>query len=205
MKYVGCNIYQQLLSIHIYIIKKSYSPFYQIYRPTYDITMTFWVSLSWCHWMETFTALLALCEGNHRSLVDFPHKGQWRGALMFSLICTWTNVWANNRDAGELRRHCAHYDIIVMYPFSLYPLSVIIIHLCWIIHTWLCIPSGAYVLCYSCTCAGYIFIVCKHTSQLTQLPTSSYCGSGWKSVIIVEKTLDTWWLLMWNYEPTNNK
>ena len=33
---------------------------------------------------------------------------------MFSLILAWTNVWANNGDAGDLRRHRAHYDVIVM-------------------------------------------------------------------------------------------
>ena len=36
--------------------------------------------------METFSALLALCEGLHRSLVESPHKSQRRGALMFSFI-----------------------------------------------------------------------------------------------------------------------
>ena len=36
---------------------------------------------------------------------------------IFSLICAWTNGWANNRDAGDLRRHGAHYDVITMYPF----------------------------------------------------------------------------------------
>ena len=41
-------------------------------------------------------------------------KGQWRGALIFSLICAWTNEWVNNRDAGDLRRHRAHYDVTVM-------------------------------------------------------------------------------------------
>ena len=50
----------------------------------------------------------------HRSPLNFPHKGQWRGALMFSLIYAWTNSWANNGDAGDLRRHHAHYDVIVM-------------------------------------------------------------------------------------------
>ena len=44
----------------------------------------------------------------------FPHKGQWRGALMFSLICAWTNGWANNLDTGDLRRHRTQYDVIVM-------------------------------------------------------------------------------------------
>ena len=33
---------------------------------------------------------------------------------MFHLICAWTNGWVNNRDAGDLRRHCAYYDVIVM-------------------------------------------------------------------------------------------
>ena len=50
----------------------------------------------------------------HRSPVNSPHKGQWRGALMFSLICTWTNGWVNNRYAGDLRRHRTHYDVTVM-------------------------------------------------------------------------------------------
>ena len=50
----------------------------------------------------------------HRSPVNSPHKGQWHGALMFSLICAWINVWVNNREAGDLRRHRAHYDVIVM-------------------------------------------------------------------------------------------
>ena len=43
-----------------------------------------------------------------------PHKGQWRGALMFSLICTRINCWVNNGEVGDLRRHRAYYDVIVM-------------------------------------------------------------------------------------------
>ena len=45
--------------------------------------------------------------------VDSPHKDQWRGDLMFSLICAWTNGWANNRDAGDLRRHRAHCEVSI--------------------------------------------------------------------------------------------
>ena len=45
---------------------------------------------------------------------EYPHKGQWRGALMFSLICVWINGWLNNREAGDLRRRRAHYDVIVL-------------------------------------------------------------------------------------------
>ena len=50
----------------------------------------------------------------HRSPVNSPHKGQWRGALMFSLIWAWMNDWVNNREPGDLRRHRAHYDVTVM-------------------------------------------------------------------------------------------
>ena len=50
----------------------------------------------------------------HRSPVNFPHKGQWRGVLMFSLIYAWINDWVNNREAGDLRRQHGHYDVIVM-------------------------------------------------------------------------------------------
>ena len=54
-------------------------------------------------------------RGIQRSPVNSPHKGQWRGALMLSLICAWINDWVNNREAGDLRRHPAHNDVIVMY------------------------------------------------------------------------------------------
>ena len=53
-------------------------------------------------------------RGIHRSPVNSPHKGQWRGALIFTLICARINGWVNNREAGDLRRYRAHYDVIVM-------------------------------------------------------------------------------------------
>ena len=52
--------------------------------------------------------------GIHRSPVNSTHKGQWRGALMFSLICTRINGWVNNGDAGDLRCYRVHCDVIVM-------------------------------------------------------------------------------------------
>ena len=64
----------------------------------------------WRHQMETFSALQAICAGNSPVPVNSPHKGQWRGALMFSLICVWINGWVNNREAGDLRRYRAQYD-----------------------------------------------------------------------------------------------
>ena len=66
--------------------------------------------IKWTH----FPRYWPFAWGIHRSAVNSPHKGQWRGALMFSLICTWINGWVNNRKAGDLRRHRAHYDVRVM-------------------------------------------------------------------------------------------
>ena len=50
----------------------------------------------------------------HRLPVNSPHKGQWHGVWVFFFIYAWTNDWVNNRDAGDLRRHRAHYDVSVM-------------------------------------------------------------------------------------------
>ena len=64
--------------------------------------------------MEHFPRHWAFVRGIHWSPVNCPHKGQWRGALMFSLIWAWINAWVNNREAGDLRRHRGKCDVIVM-------------------------------------------------------------------------------------------
>ena len=53
-------------------------------------------------------------RGIHRSPVNSLHKGQWRGALMLSLICARINGWVNNGEAGDMRCHRVHYNVIVM-------------------------------------------------------------------------------------------
>ena len=67
--------------------------------------------IKWKH----FPRYSPFVRGIHRGPVNSPHKGQWRGALMFSFICTRINGLVNNGGAGDLRRHRAHYDVIVMY------------------------------------------------------------------------------------------
>ena len=64
----------------------------------------------WKHFLRNWPSV----RGIHRSPVNSPHKGQWRGALMFPLICVWINVSRNTREAGDLRRHRAHYDVTIM-------------------------------------------------------------------------------------------
>ena len=69
----------------------------------------------------------------HRSPVNSPHKGQWRGALMFSSICAWMNGWVNNREAGYLRRHRDHYDVTVM---TMTWLTLYVYKIRWPVSTW---------------------------------------------------------------------
>ena len=88
---------------------------------------------SFSRWQRSFRSCAAICkkachddvkwkhfprywpfvQGVHRPPVNSPHKGQWPWALMFSLICTWINGSINNRETGDLRRHRAHYDIVM--------------------------------------------------------------------------------------------
>ena len=65
--------------------------------------------IKWKH----FSSYWPFVRGIHRSPVNSPHKGQWHGALMFSLICARINGGVNSREAGDLRRHQAHHDVIV--------------------------------------------------------------------------------------------
>ena len=65
--------------------------------------------IKWKHFPRSWPFV----RGIHRSPVNSPHKGQWRGALMFSLICAWINGQVNNREAGLYEtpsrprwRHC---------------------------------------------------------------------------------------------------
>ena len=53
-----------------------------------------------------FTPYWPFVWGIHRSPVNFPHKGQWFGALVFSAICAWRNGCVNKREAVD--------DVIVM-------------------------------------------------------------------------------------------
>ena len=68
----------------------------------------------WRRQMEFFPRYWPFLWGIHRSPVNSPDKGQWREALIFSLISAWTNGWVNTRDDGDLRRNRSHYDVAAM-------------------------------------------------------------------------------------------
>ena len=68
----------------------------------------------WRHQMKTFSALLALCAGNSPVTGEFPSQRPVTLSFKFSLIRAWTNGRTNYGNAGDLRRHRAHYDVIVI-------------------------------------------------------------------------------------------
>ena len=79
----------------------------------YDHSLLEWSHddvIKWTHFLRYWPFV----RGIHRSPVNSPHKGQWHGALMFSLVCVWINDWVNSREAGDVRRYRTHYDVIVM-------------------------------------------------------------------------------------------
>ena len=83
----------------------SFCYFHKSEKCTFHDDVIKWTNFP-CYW--------PLVRGIHRPLVNYVHKGQRRGALMFSFICPRINGWVNDRAAADLRHHRAHYDVIVM-------------------------------------------------------------------------------------------
>ena len=107
--------------------------------------------IKWKH----FPRYWPFVRGIHRSPVNSSHKGQWRGALILSLICVWINGWVNNHEAGDLRRYHAHYDVSVMY-FCV-----------------LCIWHTCFNHCFSLWQRLLCFIEIKSLSQIIMLTTQA--------------------------------
>ena len=75
--------------------------------------------IKWKH----FPRYWPFVRGIRRTPVNSPHKGQWRGAWMLSLICAWMKCWVNNREAGDLRRYRAHYETLP-YCFNVHKSNI---------------------------------------------------------------------------------
>ena len=80
----------------------------------YKFKNLFCTCLKIIHFRQNFVHTMRGIYKNQKR-VNSPHKDQWRGAC---LICTWTNGWVNNRDASDLRRRHAHYDITIMHEWK---------------------------------------------------------------------------------------
>ena len=98
------------------------------------VTQPQWINHYWDYYHGTYGDVIKwkrfprywlFVWGIHRWPVNSRHKGQWRGALMFSLICAWINGGVNNREAGDLRRHtpsCSLWRHRNDYMKYMYPL-----------------------------------------------------------------------------------
>ena len=85
-------------------------------QPGIVITWSNITHLSWWrHQMETFAALLVLCAENSPVTGEFPAQMPVTRGFDVSLICAWINSWVNNREAGDFRRHIAHYDVSLVW------------------------------------------------------------------------------------------
>ena len=98
-----CTAVKEQLSVRFYDLNKQSRGFEALWHD--DV-------IKWKH----FPRHWPFVRGIHRSPVNSPHKGEWRRALMFSLICAWINGTVNNREARDLRRYRAHNDVTVMKP-----------------------------------------------------------------------------------------
>ena len=58
---------------------------------------------------------------HHDDVIQWKHFPRYwpfvRGIHRSPLICARINSWVNNGEAGDLRRHRGHYDVIVMHFF----------------------------------------------------------------------------------------
>ena len=66
--------------------------------------------IKWNH----FPRYWPFVRGIHRSPVNSTHKASHAELWCFLWYAPWINGWVNNREPGDLRRHRAHYDVIVM-------------------------------------------------------------------------------------------
>ena len=72
----------------------------------------------WRHQVETFPALLAICEGNSLVTGEFPAQRPVTRSFGAFFDLRLNNGWVNNRGAGDSIRHCTHYDVTVMIKWQ---------------------------------------------------------------------------------------
>ena len=156
--------------------------------------------LGWLHWpwwrhqWKHFSRYWRFVQGIHRSPVKSPHKGQWRGALTLSLIRAWINGWVNNCEAGDLRRHRAHYDVNVMtgaitrlFKWKTFVQYELIIYMYMALSSILCMTGGSmHVLV-----MGAIFVCSGTCNNSGAWVTNKFMT---KSILIRKYLLIDFWL-----------
>ena len=105
------NFRFRVFLIHTFIMSQKFMQSIRIYIYICVITRLQGIEFIMCHTHTYHDDVIKwkhlprywpFVRGIHRSPVNSSHKGQLRGALMFSLICVWIDGWVNNREAGGL-------------------------------------------------------------------------------------------------------
>ena len=77
---------------------------------------------------------------------------------MSSFICVWINGWVNNGEAGDLRRHRTHYDVIVMSVQCLfYLLTQKLLPNATYLYFHLCYTKSFFAVYYTCILGRLLF------------------------------------------------
>ena len=69
--------------------------------------------------METFSASLAICAGNAPVTGEFPAQRPVARGFDVFFDLRLNKPLSKHREAVDLRRHCTHYDVIVMLRLKL--------------------------------------------------------------------------------------
>ena len=108
----ACLFRKCLAFIIIPMLRDNFHDIYEICSFQFNLLSIHDDVIKWKH----FPRYWPYVRGIHWSPVNSPHKGQWRRALMFSLICAWINGGINNGEAGDLRRHRPIMTLLMITP-----------------------------------------------------------------------------------------
>ena len=139
----------------------------------------------WRHQMETFSALLALCEGNP----PVTDAELW----CFLWSAPWINDWVNNREAGDFRCHRTHYDVIVMWDdiVQMISLSNVGCNQRWLHQIWTSAKR--------CISKGYPLRSCRVSAILSILPNVGLYFENTDNIyVFVSKLRGAWSVLLGN-------
>ena len=114
---------------------------------------------------------------------------------MFSFICARINGWVNNGEAGNLRRHHAHYDVTVIVIHSRYhcPCNVYIFHL--LDYPYAEAPQMWYVIMVA-SLLGFILRICQSETNYA-LKRYAWQKDIWNNIGLPSRAVDgntnPWW------------
>ena len=135
-----------------------------------------------------FSRYWPIVRGIHRSSVNSPHKGRWRGLWCF-LSSEPGRV--NNRKSGDLRCHRAHYEVIVMRLLTIHNHTIYI--QCIVFHL---LPFWNWKAAYTIQIMTSISLVQTLTIVLC-FNMQTICCNIIKGAFVFAPTVIVWFYLDW--------